>query len=131
MSETKAKMAIKPEEIFRLHPKIRWTAFSSDNGEVLFSQMRPGVESYTSNGEDRCFMELGPLFMTSLAERLTPSGKAGGVESIVVSLGKDSVLLMKVEKGYLALSADRADAVEVFVGVAPIIRDRYVKASLS
>ncbi len=125
MTETKAKMLITPEEIFRLHPKIRWAAFSSDNGEVLFSQMRPGVESYTSNREDRSFMELGPLFMTSLAERLTPSGKAGNVESIVVTLTKDSVLLMQVEKGYLALSAERSDAVEVFLKVAPMIRKRY------
>jgi hypothetical protein len=129
MIETDVKMAITSEEIFRLHPKIRWVAFSSDNGEVIFSQMRPGVESYTSNAEDKFFMELGPLFMTSLAERLTPSRKAGGVDSIVVNLGMDSVFLMKVEKGYLALSADRADAVEVFVGVAPVIRNRYVKGS--
>ncbi len=129
MTETKARMAITPEEIFRLDPKIRWTAFSSDNGKVLFSQMRPGVESYTSNAEDKSFMELGPLFMTSLAERLTPLEKAGRVDSIIVNLSVDSVMLMKVENGYLALSADRADSVEAFVGIAPIIRDRYVKNS--
>jgi hypothetical protein len=125
MTETDVKMLITPEEIFRLHQKIRWAAFSSDNGEVLFAQMRPGVQSYTLNAEDRSFMELGPLFMTSLAERLTPSRKAGRVDSIVVNLDKDSILLMKVEKGYLAVSADRADAVEVFAGVTPIIRERY------
>ncbi len=63
--------------------------------------------------------------MTSLAERLTPSGKAGSVESIVVTLTKDSVLLMQVEKGYLALSAETSDAVEVFLKVAQMIRELY------
>lgn len=129
MTETGLRMLITPEEIFSLHPKIRWAAFSSDDGKVLFSQMRPGVESYTTNAEDRSFMELGPLFMTSLAERLTPSGKAGRVDSIVVNLGMDSVLLMKVEEGYLALSADRVDSDEVFAGITPVIRDRYLKNS--
>ncbi len=124
MTETDVKMLITPEEIFRLHPKIRWTAFSSD-GQVLFSQMRSGVESYTSESEDKSFMELGPLFMTSLAERLTPSEKAGRVDSIVVNLDKDSVLLMNVKDGYLAISVDRADAIEVFPKIAPIIRKRY------
>ena len=90
-----------------------------------FSKMRGGVESYTTDSEDRSFMELGPLFMTSLAERLTPSGKAGGLESVIINLDKDAVLLMKVENGHLAISADRTDSVEVFVKVAPIIRQRY------
>ncbi len=112
MSEGAVKVFLTPEEIFRLHPKIRWTAFSSD-GQVLFSQMRSGVESYTSEAEDKSFMELGPLFMTSLAERLSPFEKAGRVDSIVV------------KEGSLSISVDRRDAVEVFLKVAPIIGKRY------
>ena len=111
--------------MFQLHPKIRWAAFASDDGEVLFSKMRAGVESYTTEAEDRAFMELGPLFMTSLAERLTPSGKAGGLESVIVNLDKDAVLIMKVQNGHLAISADRADSVDAFLRVSPIIRQRF------
>ncbi len=87
--------------------------------------MRPGVVSYTDETDDRAFMELGPLFMTGLAERLTSSGKAGKVDSIVINLDYNSVLLMKVKDGHIAISAERADAVEVFVKVAPIIRQRF------
>ena len=111
--------------MFQLHPKIRWAAFASDDGKVHFSKMRGGVESYTTEAEDRSFMELGPLFMTSLAERLTPAEKAGRLESIVVNLDKDSILLMKVENGHLAISADRASSVDVFVKISPIIRQRF------
>jgi hypothetical protein len=113
-----------PEEVFRLHPRIRWAAFSRDSGEVVFSHMREGVESHTSEVDDRAFMELGPLFMSGIAERLTPSQKAGRVESIVVNLEKDSVMLMKVGNGHLAISADKADANEVFLKVTPIIWER-------
>lgn len=115
---------LSPDQLFELHPKIRWAACSSD-GHVLFSQMRSGIASYTDLADDRTFMELGPLFMTGLAERLTSSGKAGDVISVVVNMGYDSVLLMKVKDGHIAISADRADAPEVFAKVTPIIKERF------
>jgi len=87
--------------------------------------MRAGVESYTSEEEDKSFMELGPLFMTSLAERLTPLGKAGGLESIIVNLGKDSVLMMRIHEGHIAVSAERAESTVVFEKVAPMIRQLF------
>ena len=105
--------SLTPDDVFRLHPKIRWTAFSED-GKVVFCQMRPGITSYTSDAEDRAFMELGPLIMSGVAERLTPTGGAGKLQSVVVNMEKDSVFLTKVGKGYLAISVDRAEALGVF-----------------
>lgn len=112
-----------PEDVFRLDAKIRWTAFSRESGEVVFNRMRPGFESYTSEAEDKAFMELGPLFMISLAERLTPANKAGAVQSTVINLEKDSILLTKVMDGYLAVSADSADASTVFPKIASQLRN--------
>jgi hypothetical protein len=102
-----------PDELFRLHSKIRWAAFSTD-GNVIFSQMRPGLSSYTSDAEDRAFMEFGPIILSGVAERLTESGGAGRLRSIVVNFDKDSVLLMRFRNGYLALSADPPYAYGVF-----------------
>lgn len=81
---------------------------------MVFSEMRPGVESYTSDSEDRAFMELGPLIMSGVAERLTQSGSAGRLQSVIVNLEKDSILLTKVRNGYLGISVDRAEAFNVF-----------------
>jgi len=67
-------------------------------------------------------MELGPLIMSGVAERLTPSGGAGRLESVVVNLEKDSVLLTRVRSGYLAVSVDRANAVSVFQEIEPLIK---------
>ena len=113
---------ISPEEVFQLHPKIRWASFSTESGRIAFSQMRPGLTSYTSEREDRAFMEFGPQLMTGIAERLSPTGGAGKVESLIVNLEKDSVLLTPLRGGYLAVSADRADSAGVFKEVEPMIR---------
>jgi hypothetical protein len=113
--------SLSPEVIFSLHPKIRWTAYS-ENSKVLFCQMRPSVESYTTDADDRAFMELGPLIMSGVAEQLTHSGGAGRLQSIVVNMDKDSVLLTKVGRGYLAISVNRVEALGVFQEIDPAVQ---------
>jgi hypothetical protein len=113
---------ISPEEVFQLHSKIRWASFSTESGRLAFSQMRPGLTSYTPEKDDRAFMEFGPQMMTGIAERLSATGGAGKVESLIVNLEKDPVLLAPLRGGYLAISADRADAPAVFKEVEPMIR---------
>ena len=102
-----------PQRIFGLHPKIRWTAFTR-NGNVVFCQMRPGVKSYTSDEADRSFMELGPLILTGVSERMTPGDSAGIIESIIINFEKDSLLLFRVKDGDLAISVDRPHVHAVF-----------------
>jgi hypothetical protein len=113
--------ALSAEGIFRLDARIRWAAFSID-GKVMFCEMRAGIQSYTSEAEDKAFMELGPLIMSGVAERLTQSGGAGKLQSVIVNLEKDSILLMKVRNGYLAASANRKDALDVFTKAEPLIQ---------
>ncbi len=113
---------ISPEEIFQLHAKIRWASFSTESGRIAFSQMRPGLTSYTPEEDDRAFMEFGPQLMTGIAERLSPTGGAGKVQSLIVNMEKDAVLLAPLRGGYLAISADRDDAGAVFKEIEPKIR---------
>jgi hypothetical protein len=84
--------------------------------------MRPGVEGYTAESEDRAFMEMGPLFITGLAERLSPEGKAGNLECVIACFEKDCVLMAKVRDGHLALSVDKKDnALTIFQELIPQI----------
>jgi len=110
------------EELFELHPKLRWAAFSVD-GKVVFCKMRPGVKSYSSEDDDRAFMQFGPLIMSGVAERLTHSGQAGKLQSVLVNMDKDSVLLMKFRNGFLALSVDRDEAFGVFQEIDARLRE--------
>jgi hypothetical protein len=85
--------------------------------------MRPDVTSYTSDIQDRAFMEFGPQLMIGIAEKLSDSGRAGSLLSLIVNLEKDSVLLTEVRGGHLAISADRAEALDVFKEVGDKIRE--------
>jgi len=109
-----------PDDVFRLHAKIRWAALSRESGMVVFSQMRPGFESLTPDDTDRAFMETGPLFITGIAQRLTPEGKAGNLECVIACFEKDCVLMAKVQDCYLALSVETADALRVFNEIKPM-----------
>jgi hypothetical protein len=91
--------------------------------------MRPGVESYTSEEDDRTFMQFGPLIMSGLAERLTHSGGAGKLQSVLVNLDRDSVLIMKFRDGYLALSVDRDEAFGVFQEIDAKLRELAQESS--
>ena len=84
--------------------------------------MRTGLKSYTSDSDDRAFMEFGPHLMSGIAERLTPTGGAGRFQSLIVNMEKDSVLLTQLGNGYLAISSDRADAPDVFRQVEPMLQ---------
>ena len=66
-------------------------------------------------------MEIGPLFMTGIAERLTPQGKAGKLECVIACFEKDCVLITSVPNGHLALSVDAPDALSVFQEIMPQI----------
>jgi len=110
------------DQFFKLHPKLRWAAYSVD-GKVLFCQMRPGVESYTSDEGDRAFMQFGPLIISGVGERLTHSGGAGKLQSVLVNMEKDSVLLMKFRDGFLALSVNRNEAFGVFQEIDTKLRE--------
>jgi len=81
--------------------------------------MRKDVESYTPDADDRAFMEMGPLFMTGLAQRLTPEGKAGGLECVIACFEKDCVLMTQIGKDHLAISVDRDQALALINEILP------------
>jgi hypothetical protein len=66
-------------------------------------------------------MELNPLFITGVAERLNPGKKAGNLECVIACFEKDCVLVAEVRDGHLALSVDKAHAFAVFGKILPQI----------
>lgn len=103
---------VSSEEVFAVSPKIRWVAITSDRGDVLVNQMRPGVESYSPPDYDEDFVRLGPLALLGIAER--DSMYLRGVHYILVSFGRadcvyarigSQVISISIEKDINALSA--------------------------
>ena len=66
-------------------------------------------------------MEIGPLFMTGIAERLTPELKAGKLECVIACFEKDCVLVTRAKEGHLAISVDKDQALLVFNEILPQI----------
>jgi hypothetical protein len=102
---------VSPEEIFQVNKKIRWVALTTDRGDVIYYQQRPGVESFSPAQFDEDFAQLGPLTLLGTAEKY--SEYVRGVDYIVVWFGAvvsvfsrigSQVLSVTIEKDLDALS---------------------------
>jgi len=76
--------------------------------------MRPGVESFTDAADDEAFMQMGPIFLTGIAERLSPGNRAGKLEYVVACFEKTSVMITQLGDEHLAVSVEGDDALAVF-----------------
>lgn len=97
-----------PERIFALHPKIRWAGLATDQGEVIFVKMRPGVKSLSPEDTDRSFMQLGPMLLSGVCERLATW--AGPLEAVVSRYEKVVMMVTKLQGRFLALTIEREDS---------------------
>ena len=61
--------------------------------------------------------------MSGVAERLIHSGGADKLQSVLVSMDMDSLLLMKFRNGFLALSVNRNEAFGVFQEIDTNLRE--------
>jgi hypothetical protein len=102
-----AMVEFSPERIFALNPKIRWVGLANDNGEVVFSKMRRGVESLSPEHEDRAFMQLGPMLLTGVSERLAPW--AGGLQAVILRYAEATMIIRKFGAHHLAVTIDSED----------------------
>jgi hypothetical protein len=105
-----------PEDIFRIHPQIRWVGFASERGEVVFSKMRPGVESYSPETDDQNLLEIGGLIMNGVAQRSTQW--LGKCDFVLVAYDKATELVARTEGGYLALTVDKSVPFDKVVRIA-------------
>ena len=85
--------------------------------------MRPGVKSWTAEADDNAFMQMGPIFLTGVAERLSPDDRAGKLRCIIACFEKDSVMITQAGAGHLAISVEEDDALAVFKQLLPRIEE--------
>jgi len=109
-----------PEDAFKLHAKIRWAGLASEYGEVFFSKQRDGVKRISPEDADHAFMQMGPLLLVSICERL--SQWTGEVGSIVVNYEKVDCLIVKVRDGYLALALEKGQPAETISQVVRALK---------
>jgi len=108
-----------PEDIFHIHPQIRWAGWASESGKVIFSKMRPGVETHSPEADDRQFLEFGGLIMDGVAQRSSEwLGKPGFVR---VAYEKATQMVFGFDGGYLALTVEPGVSADEMVGIAKAV----------
>lgn len=112
-----ATQVLKPQELFRSYPEIRWIALISDKGEVPFSVMRQGVESLVPENNITGFMEAnrGKSILKS-AEGL--ARWAGKVEGALIRYEKVFLHVIQLHTDTLVLSIDRATSYDRIAQIA-------------
>jgi hypothetical protein len=94
------------EEVFQIHPKIRWVGLATERGEVVFSKMRPGVESFTPDEDDEFLLEFGAIMMNGITQRSDPW--LGPSEYVAIAYEKTTQLILKLGERYLALTVEKS-----------------------
>jgi hypothetical protein len=111
---------LKPEDIFAVHPGIRFAGLANRNGKILFSKMRKGVVSHTPNSVERTGLEdHGRYFIETAEQEVKWSGK---LEQIAVSYEKYVVLYIPLKQRYALVSLEKDVPAESYTSVWKAIR---------
>jgi hypothetical protein len=108
---------LKPQEIFRSYPEIRWAALINDKGEVRFSVMRQGVESLVPENDITGFMEAN-RGKSILKASQGLAQWAGKVEGALIRYEKVFLYMIQLQTEVLVLSIDRATTFERIAQIA-------------
>lgn len=111
---------ITPEEIFIIHPKIRWAGLATDKGQVLFCQMRRGVRSITPEEDDRALLELRARYIAEVTQQV--SNWAGPAEYITIAYEKFVEVIVLLEGRYVVLTVERDVPAQTIVDIVTSIR---------
>jgi len=111
---------LKPEDIFAIHPRIRFAGLANRNGQILFSKMREGIVSHTPESVERTGLENHGRYFIETAEQDVKW--SGMLEHITVSYEKYVVLYVPLKQGYVLLSLEKDVPAESHGGICKAIR---------
>jgi hypothetical protein len=104
------------DDVFALDTKIRWVGLATRKGQVIFAQMRPGVESITPESDDRLLLELRAQYITETCGQVNQW--AGPTEYIAMSHEKFIELIIILKERYLVMTLEKSTPTEKFPALA-------------
>lgn len=90
------------EEVLKSDPRIRYVGIVDNGLHVLVSKMREGIQSLTSDDDDRNYMQIAPNILIDLAEKLSPT--VGQVESVTIRYEKLFMVFFSLENLTIVLT---------------------------
>lgn len=111
---------MKSDDIFAIHPKIRWAGLATRDGRIVFQQMRPGVVSFTPEPNDRLTLEVRAQYIIETVEQ--ESEWAGPVDHLAICFEKYVEILVPLKKAYAAITVEKDLSPEHYKDIAESIR---------
>jgi hypothetical protein len=119
--ETALGLNLKPEEVFAVHPRIRWAGLATRKGGVIFAQMREGVTSLTPNSDDLSVLEIRSQYIIESAE--LESKWVGALEHITFCFEKFVELIVPLKNSYVAITVEKDVPPESYPRISRAIRE--------
>jgi hypothetical protein len=111
---------LKPEEIFAVHPRIRWAGLATRKGNVIFAQMRDGVASLTPHANDLNTLEIQMQYTVEAAEQ--ESRWVGPLDHIAFSFEKYVEIIVPLRDSYVAITLEKDVPPDSYPKISKAIR---------
>ena len=112
---------MKPEEVFAVHPRIRWAGLATRKGAVIFAQMREGVTSLTPNSNDLSDLEIRTQYIVESAE--LESWWAGGFDHVTFCFERYVELVVPLKDCYALITLEKDVPPESYPRISKAIRE--------
>jgi hypothetical protein len=90
------------EETFRTDPRIRYVGIVDNQFHILLSKMREGVQSVTTDEQERNFVQIMPPIIVDAVEKLQPL--LGKLDDVTVRYEKVLFVFFRMEGLVVILS---------------------------
>jgi hypothetical protein len=90
------------EETFKADPRIRYVGIADNEFHILLSKMRDGVQSVTTDEQERNFVQIMPPIIVDAVEKLQPV--LGKLDNVTVRYEKVLLVFFRMEGLVVILS---------------------------
>ena len=90
------------EEAFKKDSRIRYVGIVNETFHIVKSRMREGVQSITTEEEERNFVQLMPPIIIDAVEKLQPI--LGKLDNVTVRYGKVLLVFFRVDENTVIFS---------------------------
>lgn len=101
------------EETFQTDPRIRYVGIVDNQFHILLSKMREGVQSVTTDEQERNFVQIMPPIIVDAVEKLQPL--LGKLDNVTVRYEKVLLVFFRME-GLVVILSFNANVSSPFVG---------------
>ena len=92
------------EEVFRKDNRIRYVGIVDNEFHILFSKMREGVQSLTTEEQEQNFIQLMPPIIVDAVEKMSPL--LGKFDNVTVRYEKVVLVFFRMKNVVVTLSFD-------------------------